>query len=57
MQAAKCGLDLNRNELADSPDYDMNLKAYPIGMIQKTKYDSSSPKLNLILKIILLKID
>ena len=26
MQAAKCGLDLNRNELANSLDFDMILK-------------------------------
>ena len=37
MQAAKCGLELNRNDLADSLDFDMNLKTNPIGMIEIIK--------------------
>ena len=28
------GLDLSRDEVADSLDFDMNLKTNPIGMIQ-----------------------
>ena len=34
MQAAKCGLDMNRNDLADSLDFDRNWKTNPLGMIQ-----------------------
>ena len=34
MHAAKCVLDLNRNGLADSLDFDMNLKTNPTGMIK-----------------------
>ena len=34
MLAFKYCLDLNRNELAGRPDFDMNLKANPTGMIQ-----------------------
>ena len=34
MQAAKCGLGLNRNGLADSLDYDIILETNPIDMIQ-----------------------
>ena len=37
MQAVKCGLDLNRNDLDDSLNFDMNLKTNPIGMIQMIK--------------------
>ena len=34
MHAAKCVLDLNRNYLADSLDFDLNLKTTPTDMIQ-----------------------
>ena len=34
MHAAKCDLDLNRNDLADSLDFDMKLKTNPTDMIQ-----------------------
>ena len=34
MQATKCVLDLNRNDLADSLDFDMNLKTNPTDMIE-----------------------
>ena len=34
MHAAKCVLDLNRNDLADSLDFDMNLKTNLTDMIQ-----------------------
>ena len=33
MHAAKCVLDLSRNDLADSLDFDMNLKTNPTDMI------------------------
>ena len=34
MHAAKCVLNLNRNDLADSLDFDMNLKTNPTDMTQ-----------------------
>ena len=34
MHAAKCVLDLNRIDLADSLDFDMNLRKNPTDMIQ-----------------------
>ena len=34
MQAAMSGLELNRNELADSLDFDMTLKTIQIGMVK-----------------------
>ena len=38
MHAAKCVLDLNKNDLADSLDFDMNLKTNPTDMIQIGAY-------------------
>ena len=43
MHAAKCVLDLNRNDLADSLDFDMNLKTNPTDMIQIDAY-TKQPK-------------
>ena len=34
MQAAKCGFDLNKNILADSLDFERNLKTNPTSTIQ-----------------------
>ena len=34
MQAAKCVLDLNGNDIVDSLDFIMKLKTNPIGLIQ-----------------------
>ena len=42
MHAAKCLLDLNRNDLADSLDFDMNLKTNPADMIQIGAYTKQS---------------
>ena len=42
MHAAKCVLDLNRNDLADSLDFDMNLKMNPTDMIQIGAYTKQS---------------
>ena len=42
MHAAKCVLDLNRNDLADSLDFDMNLKTNPTDMIQIGAYTKQS---------------
>ena len=47
MHAAKCVLDLNRNDLADSLDFDMNLKTNLTDMIQfgaNTKRLQNSPQ-------------
>ena len=43
MHAAKCVLDLNRNDLADSLDFDMNLKTNPTDMIQIGIQNSPKP--------------
>ena len=42
MHAAKCVLDLNRNDLADSLDFDMNLKTNLTDMIQIGAYTKQS---------------
>ena len=42
MHAAKCVLNLNRNDLADSLDFDMNLKTNPTDMIQIGAYTKQS---------------
>ena len=42
MHAAKCVLDLNRNGLADSLDFDKNLKTNPTDMIQVGAYTKQS---------------
>ena len=42
MHAAKCVLDLNRNDLADSLDFDINLKTNPTDMIQIGSYTKQS---------------
>ena len=42
MHAAKCVLDLNRNDFADSLDFDMNLKTNPTDMIQIGAYTKQS---------------
>ena len=42
MHAAKCVLDVNRNDLADSLDFDMNLKTNPTDMIQIGAYTKQS---------------
>ena len=42
MHAAKCVLDLNRNYLADSLVFDMNLKTNPTDMIQIGAYTKQS---------------
>ena len=42
MHAATCVLDLNRNDLADSLDFDMNLKTNPTDMIQIGAYTKQS---------------
>ena len=44
MHAAKCVLDLNRNDLADSLDFDMNLKTNPNDMIQIGAYTKKKSK-------------
>ena len=47
MHAAKCVSDLNRNDLADSVDFDMNLKTNPTDMFQigaNTKRLQNSPQ-------------
>ena len=38
MHAAKCVLDLNRNDPADSLDFNINLKTNPTDMIQFGAY-------------------
>ena len=42
MHAAKCVLDLNRNDFADSLDFDMNLKTNPTDMNQIGAYTKQS---------------
>ena len=42
MHTAKCVLDLNRNDLADSLEFDMNLKTNPTDMIQIGAYTKRS---------------
>ena len=42
MHAAKCVLYLNRNDLADSLAFDMNLKTNPTDMIQIGAYKKQS---------------
>ena len=42
MHAAKCVLDLNRNDLADSLDFDMNLKTNPTDIFQIGAYTKQS---------------
>ena len=42
MHAAKCLLDLNRNDLAGSLDFDMNLKTNPTDMIQNGAHTKQS---------------
>ena len=42
MHAATCVLDLNRNDLADSLDFDMNLKTNLTDMIQTGAYAKQS---------------
>ena len=43
MHAAKCVLDLNKRDLADSLDFDMNLKTNPTDMIQIGAYTKKIP--------------
>ena len=42
MHATKCLLDLNRNDLADILDFDMNMKTNPTDMIQIGVYTKQS---------------
>ena len=42
MHTAKCVLDLNRNDLADSLEFDKNLKTNPTDMIQIGAYTKQS---------------
>ena len=42
MHAAKGVLDLNRNDLVDSLDFDMSLKTNPTDMIQSGAYTKQS---------------
>ena len=50
IQAAKCGLGLNKNYLVDCQDFDIKLETNPIGMIQinnQKKLDFSKTEIDL----------